>query len=138
MNDNLITPKAWGKLPKEQRKLWKEIWQFQTASGEWRTETNKKHKTFEEYSEAYPSIPTQQRFERHTKKKAALPELELINKMLTYAGKYEISIQFWGPCNTNVFISKDGVDLHDFGGLSPEEAIKQTVNYLDRITGYGK
>jgi hypothetical protein len=62
-----------------------------------------------------------------------LKEREAYNKMLVYAGKYEISIQFWGEGNTNVFIAKDGVDLIDFGGLSPSIAIKKTVEYLDRI-----
>ena len=53
--------------------------------------------------------------------------------MLKYAGKYEISIQFWGDGNTNVFIAKDGVELTDFGGLTPFEAIGKTVGYLDKI-----
>ena len=53
--------------------------------------------------------------------------------MLKYAGKYDISIQFWGPGNTNVFIEKDGVPLTDFGSLDPEEAIQRTIDYLDRI-----
>jgi len=56
-----------------------------------------------------------------------------MKRMLAYAGKYQISIQFWGEGNTNVFIEKDDVELTDFGGLEPEEAIKQAVEYLDRI-----
>ena len=59
-------------------------------------------------------------------------KIDLI-KMLKYAGKYQISIQFWGEGKTNVFIEKDGIELTDFGGLSPDEAIRQTVEYLDRI-----
>lgn len=62
-----------------------------------------------------------------------LAERDNYNKMIDYAGKYEISIQFWGDSNTNVFIAKDGVELTDFGGLDPAEAIEKTVEYLDRI-----
>jgi hypothetical protein len=62
-----------------------------------------------------------------------LTERENFDKMLKYAGKYEISIQFWGDSNTNVFIAKDGIDLYDFGGLDPSEAIAKIVEYLDRI-----
>jgi hypothetical protein len=62
-----------------------------------------------------------------------LTERELFDKMLAYAGKYEISIQFWGEGNTNVFIAKDGIDLTDFGGLDPSTAIANCVEYLDRI-----
>lgn len=60
-------------------------------------------------------------------------ELKNFNDLLSYAGKYEISIQFWGPDNTNVFIEKGGVELTSSGGLSPGEAISKTVEYLDRI-----
>lgn len=59
--------------------------------------------------------------------------VDMFQRMLSYAGKYEISIQFWGKGNTNVFIAKDGVELHDFGNLEPEEAIEETVKYLDKI-----
>ena len=62
-----------------------------------------------------------------------LKERENYKKMLAYAGKYEITIQFWGESDTNVFIAKDGTELTDFGGLDPEEAIEKTVKYLDRI-----
>ncbi len=64
---------------------------------------------------------------------AMLAEIENYKKMLTYAGKYQISIQFWGDSDTNVFIAKDGIELTDFGGLSPDEAINKTIEYLDRI-----
>ncbi len=67
-----------------------------------------------------------------------LEERENYFKMLNYAGIYEISIQFWGESNTNVFIAKDGIELTDFGGLDPAEAIAKTVEYLDRINGVKK
>lgn len=53
--------------------------------------------------------------------------------MLKYAGKYEITIQFWGEGDTNVFISKGGVELTDFGGLDVDVALEKTVEYLQRI-----
>lgn len=58
---------------------------------------------------------------------------EDLRRMLQYAGKYQISVQFWGEGNTNVYIEKDGVSLTDFGGLEPGEAVSKTVEYLDRI-----
>jgi len=58
-----------------------------------------------------------------------------LDKLLQYANKYQISIQFWGDENTNVYIEKDDVDLIDFGGLTPFEAIDKTVEYLDKING---
>lgn len=66
------------------------------------------------------------------------PLFDQFEKMLKYAGKYEITIQFWGEADTNVFIAKDGIDIHDFGGLDPQTAIEQTVKYLNRINRNGE
>lgn len=54
-------------------------------------------------------------------------------ELLYYSNNYQISVQFWGQGNTSVFIEKDGVELTDFGGLNPAEALDQTVKYLNRI-----
>lgn len=56
-------------------------------------------------------------------------------KIFKYANQYNITIQFWGDNNTNVFIEKgnNSIELTDFGGLSPEEALEKTVEYLDKI-----
>jgi hypothetical protein len=51
-----------------------------------------------------------------------------------YMGKYQISFQFWGEGNNNVFIEKDGVPLHETGGYdTPYSAITDAVRYLDKI-----
>jgi len=58
-------------------------------------------------------------------------QLNLLKRLLSYSDKYEISIQFW-PNITTVFISKDGIDLKDYGG-DFEFAIESSIKYLDRI-----
>lgn len=58
----------------------------------------------------------------------------LFDKLNKYAGKYEISLQVWGPGKYTIYISKDGIDLWDRGGFeTAEEAMKEAVNYLSRI-----
>jgi len=41
---------------------------------------------------------------------------QLLERIEKYAGKYELSFQFWGEGSNNVFIEKDGVELISFGG----------------------
>lgn len=55
-----------------------------------------------------------------------------LGALLTYSNKYEISIQFW-PDQTAVFISKDGVELQDYGG-SFDFAVDRSIEYLNKIT----
>lgn len=55
-----------------------------------------------------------------------------LKKLLSYSDRYEISIQFW-PDMTAVYISKDGVDLQDYGG-SFSFAVEKAIEYLNRIT----
>ena len=59
-------------------------------------------------------------------------ELNQLRNLLRYSDRYEISIQFW-PDQTAVYISKDGVELKDFGG-DFEPTIQQATDYLNRIT----
>jgi hypothetical protein len=58
-------------------------------------------------------------------------DLQLLSKLLKFSDKYEISIQFW-PETIAVYISKDGIDLKDFGG-SFKFAIGNSIEYLNRI-----
>jgi len=58
-------------------------------------------------------------------------KLVKLRKLLAYSDRYEISIQFW-PEQIAVYITKDGVDLKDFGG-SFSFAIDKATEYLDRI-----
>jgi hypothetical protein len=58
----------------------------------------------------------------------------LFERLKEYFGKYEISFQFWGDGNNNVFINKDDVEIASFGGENtPEEIMVRALEYLDRI-----
>lgn len=55
-------------------------------------------------------------------------------RLLKYAGKYQISFQMWGTGNFNIYIDKDDVDLWSTGGHeTANEAIKEALKYLNRI-----
>jgi len=60
-------------------------------------------------------------------------DLNKLSKLLKYSDKYEISIQFW-PDQIAVYISKDGVDLNDYGG-GFDFAVSKSIEYLERLTG---
>lgn len=51
--------------------------------------------------------------------------------LLSYSNRYQISIQFW-PGLTAVYISKDSVDLKDWGGEF-DHAVGSAIRYLRRI-----
>jgi len=58
----------------------------------------------------------------------------VFEELSEYYGKYEITFQFWGEGNNNVWVEKDGVDLWDSGGFKePIEAMIAARDYLDRI-----
>ncbi len=71
----------------------------------------------------------------HTKtklmKKLHDRQLERLKILIGYSDRYEISVQFW-PEQTAVFISKDGVELQDYGG-SFDFAVDKAIEYLRRI-----
>lgn len=57
----------------------------------------------------------------------------LMNRLLKYSLKYEISFQMW-PNQYTIYIAKDGIDLYSYGGGSgPNETMIGALNYLDRI-----
>lgn len=56
---------------------------------------------------------------------------QLLRNLLEYSNRYEISIQFW-PSQTAVYISKDGIDLIDYGG-DFDFAVGSSLAYLERI-----
>lgn len=58
-------------------------------------------------------------------------QMTLLKRLLRYSDRYEINIQFW-PKQTSVYISKDDIDLTDFGG-DFDFAIGAAVKFLDRI-----
>jgi hypothetical protein len=60
-------------------------------------------------------------------------DLTLLSRLLMFSSKYELSIQFW-PEQTAVYISKDGVDLQDYGG-DFKFAVGLAIEYLEQIAG---
>lgn len=59
-------------------------------------------------------------------------QLRMLTQLIAYSNKYQIDIQFW-PDQTAVYISKDGVDLQDYGG-DFDHAIGSSLKYLNRTT----
>lgn len=59
---------------------------------------------------------------------------KLLKEIEGYSDKYEFTFQFWGAGNNNVYITKDGTDLADFGGFeSIETVLIKTLEYLYKI-----
>jgi hypothetical protein len=58
-------------------------------------------------------------------------DLIRLAKLLSFSDTYEITIQFW-PQLIAVYISKNGVELKDFGG-DFDFAIDKAIEYLVRI-----
>lgn len=56
-----------------------------------------------------------------------------IAKLQFWSGRYDISIQFWGAGNNNVYVSKDDVEIYVSGGCeSPLEAISKVNEWAER------
>ena len=58
---------------------------------------------------------------------------QLFKELEFWSAIYELSFQFW-PNQNNVFISKDEVDIQEFGGYDTmQEVVMQTCGYLRSI-----
>lgn len=58
----------------------------------------------------------------------------LLKEIDKWSDKYEISFQFWGEDNNNVYISKDYVDLYDSGGYETAyDVIKAALEWIYRV-----
>ena len=71
----------------------------------------------------------------------SLADKGLANRQLTPIQKidfwtkdqYEISFQFWGDGNNNVFINREGVEIASFGGRnSIDEIINDTILWCEK------
>jgi hypothetical protein len=70
----------------------------------------------------------------------ALPEFNewmLIGKAMAkiqfWSGKYDLSFQFWGEGDCNVYISKDSVDIKSMGGEdTPLEIMNQAIEWCEK------
>lgn len=58
--------------------------------------------------------------------------ITLMNKILDYSEKYEITIQHW-PGYKTIYVAKDGVDLISYGDYGLDEVLEKVTAYLDRI-----
>lgn len=63
-------------------------------------------------------------------------DMKLLETLLAFSDRYEISIQFW-PQQTAVYIAKDGVELQGFGG-DFVFALQRSIDYLERINPRNK
>lgn len=58
----------------------------------------------------------------------------VFNHLSDYMERYQISFQFWGKGNNQVYIEKDDVELFIAGGCeTPLEAMVKSRDYLDKI-----
>lgn len=54
-------------------------------------------------------------------------------KIQFWSGRYDLSFQFWGEDNNNVFIERDGVELASFGGEeTPLLIIERTIEWCEK------
>lgn len=58
-------------------------------------------------------------------------QMQLLERLLRYSERYQISIQFW-PTQVAVYIMKDEVDLTSFGGTF-DEAIQMALDYFKKL-----
>lgn len=56
-----------------------------------------------------------------------------LTKIQFWSSRYDISFQFWGSNNNNVFIERDGVDITSFGGYdTPLQVLKKAVEWFEK------
>lgn len=84
-----------------------------------------------EYGNSYKEYPTFRDWDATGK---------AVTKIMFWSQKYDISFQFWGYGNNNVFIEKDGVELASFGGEgTPYEIMVRVIEWCEKSnpsTGY--
>ncbi len=57
-----------------------------------------------------------------------------IARLEKWTDKYQISFQFWGKGNNNVFIEKDDVELFSTGGKETIlEVLSEAVDWIHRV-----
>jgi len=60
-------------------------------------------------------------------------ELTVLEKIEYWTNIYELSFQFWGTDNNNVFINKDDVEIASFGGESSiNDILELTINWCEK------
>lgn len=68
------------------------------------------------------------------RKASSMTTTDLLKEMDAYFGIYQISFQFWGKGNNNVFIEKNGVDLYSYGALDkPRDIIIHALEWCRRV-----
>ena len=57
----------------------------------------------------------------------------LLSKVGFWSKQYDISFQFWGQANNNVFISNDLIELASFGGRDTiKEILEDTIEWCEK------
>lgn len=58
---------------------------------------------------------------------------EMLAQINKWSAIYQFSFQFWGDNNNNLFIEKDGVDVHSCGGFdTPEEVLATALAWVNK------
>jgi len=65
-------------------------------------------------------------------KKLGMVNAHMIQRIMAYSQRYEISMQLW-PNQKVVFLAKDGVDLTSYGCEDINESMDFIIKYLDRV-----
>jgi len=59
--------------------------------------------------------------------------IELLKQIEQWSGVYELSFQFWGKDNMNVYIHKGGVEIASFGGEdSIHDIFLRTMEWINK------
>jgi hypothetical protein len=57
----------------------------------------------------------------------------LVVEIEKWSEQYDLSFQFWGAGNNNLYISKDNVELYDTGGYeSIEDVLEEAVDWIEK------
>lgn len=58
----------------------------------------------------------------------------VLAELYKYMGRYDITFQFWGEGNNNVWVEKGGVELYHSGSnKDPLSAINDALSYLNKV-----
>lgn len=56
-----------------------------------------------------------------------------MTKIQFWSAYYDFSFQFWGEDNNNVYVSRDSIDIADFGGEeTPLDIIKRVIAWCEK------
>lgn len=63
----------------------------------------------------------------------------VLTELYKYMGRYDITFQFWGEGNNNVWVEKGGIELYHSGGnKDPLTAMNEALSYLKKVNNQKK